>query len=324
MNEELFVPTIYRFEGEEFYTNFIETVQMSNTNKLQRILQYGRTSLKNYDLIHTGGHAPRHIPISKCSRIRNPNIRHIHSFRVDVNPDSNFQTDRRQQLAEMADMTTAVSKHTATTVKQEFGFDPIVIYNGVDTDLFHSNYEKPPLLSRLDKNDPVFMFVGSLDSRKRPSDIIKVARQVPEATFLLIGDGPLYENLIAESRDLENVHLTGRIDKKRLPAIYANATGFLFPTIREGCPNVVLEAMASGLPVVGYETTSMPELVTTGKTGYLASPCDVNQLAEHVRSICENSDVTAMGEQARNYIEENHTFENIAAQYESLYLELLE
>lgn len=278
-------------------------------------LQYLRSALARHDIIHTGGLIPRHHLISRISHLRNQNLSHLHSFRIDV-----MQTDidsKQADLVSLADAFTAVSEHTAQTARQTFDIDPFVVYNGVDTTLFRPDYDQPDMLTRMG-DKPVFLFVGSLIERKRPKDVAEVARQVPDAEFLMIGGGELFESLRAQAKHLENLRIFGRLDKLRLPAIYANSTGLLFPSIREGCPNVVLEAMAAGIPVIGYKATSMPELVTDGKTGFLTQPPNIDGLVESVRSVMHD-DTNRLGQQAREYIKYNHTFEHISKEYISIY-----
>jgi glycosyltransferase involved in cell wall biosynthesis len=155
-------------------------------------------------------------------------------------------------------------------------------------------------------------------------DILRVAREVTEATYLIVGDGPMFDQLDREARMLDNVFLTGQLPKRKLPAVYAHSTGLLFPSIREGCPNVVLEAMASGIPVIGYEATSMPELITDGETGYLVPACDTEALADRVELLAMDGQGRTLGERARRHVEQYHTFDVIAHEYEEVYRELLD
>lgn len=278
-------------------------------------LQYLRSALVRHDIIHTGGLIPRHHLISRISHLRNQNLSHLHSFRIDVT-QTNIDS-KQAELVSLADAFTAVSEHTAETARQAFDIDPFVVYNGVDTTLFHPDYDQPDILARMGAK-PVFLFVGSFIERKRPKDVVEVARRVPDAEFLMFGGGELFESLRARASDLDNLHVFGQLDKSRLPAIYANSDGLLFPSVREGCPNVVLEAMASGIPVVGYKATSMPELVTDGKTGHLSQPTNIEGLVRDIRFVMED-ETNNLGQQAQAYVEDNHTFDKISKKYVKIY-----
>jgi len=289
-------------------------------------LTVARHALERYDLIHTGGIPLLHYPVALLSRLRNRDGTFVHTFRIDADPAADrTPTAVRRRLGKQADVTTAVSEHTAGTVRSAFGLDPTVIYNAVDTELFRPDYDRPALLDEYAPDRPVFLFVGTFEKRKRPLDVITVAEQVPEASFLLVGGGGHdgRDGVVADrAANVDNAHVVGRLPKERLPALYSNAAGVLFPSTMEGCPNVVLEAFAAGTPVVGYSATSMPELVADSQRGYLAEVGDVGGLVAGVRSVLDDS-ANRLGRNARGYVCRNHTFDTIARQYATVYREAL-
>lgn len=302
--------------GSVINQELVTEIYTHKPHTLRRRARVLMTLLQEYDLIHTGGNPAKQYPMARLSHLRNQDINHIHTFRIDQPPDMGQKSAKKEFLVEKADAVTAVSEHTAKTIEEAFGTRPQVIYNGVDPDVFKPGYDRPELFESLEVSAPVFLFVGSLDRRKRPSAVIEVAQKVPEVTFLIIGTGSRMEALERAATGVSNVHLVGRLEKRRLPPIYANATGFVFPSVKEGCPNVVLEAMASETPVVGYEATSMPELVTNGETGYLVPTDDVDALAKRIRTV---SSADGLGANAREYVLRNHTFDKIAHEYKDVY-----
>lgn len=323
------------FEGKEFnITTFcVSDTAVTNTPDIAKIpssdfntwrgrlsaLQY---SLKQYDLLHTGGIPLLHSVVATAAHLRNPDLSHVHTYRVDVDPTSDrLPTNTRRKLGEMAEVVTAVSRHTAQTVEDVFGFEPRVIYNGVNTDIFHPDHEEPALFRRLEIEPPVILYVGTFEKRKHPFHLVEVARRLPEVTFLVVGGGGMdnwNERVEVEMASVDNLHYVGSIDKGRIPPMYSNADGFLFPSTQEGCSNAVLEAMASETPVVGYDASSIPELVTDGKTGYLSQPGDIDGLVKGVeRVLWETS--SQLGRNARAYVKEHHNFETLASQYQDAY-----
>jgi len=295
----------------------VSELTLSRNRHRWKLLQYVKFSLSQADLIHTGARERMHRRVSQLSKLRNRNIAHVHTFRVDVDPDGKFDTSVLTELARQADTVTAVSEHTAETVRKHVGIDPGVIYNGVDTEWFHPSHDRPTLFDDYGLDDPVFLYVGSMEQRKQPDHVLAAAEAIPEGSFLLIGDGPMLGDLRERAGGLNNVLLPGRIAKDRLPAIYANARALIFPTLREGCPNVVLESMAAGTPVIGYRATSMPELVNHGETGLLAPTNNVDSLIGNVAELAKRED--SLGSYARSYVRKYHKFETIADGYESLY-----
>lgn len=309
--------------GKEINQDNIAGVLLPSS-KLGRSLTYAWTSLRKFDLLHTGGRAPRQYPISRLTTLRNWGLKHVHTLRVDVEPESDVGPFKhKKRLVKMADEVTAVSEHTARTAEEHFGVSPRVIYEGVNPNIFHPEYDRPDLFEDLDIEPPILLFVGSFQKRKNPVDVVRVAENIPDATFLMVGSGKQYDEVNRMAGDIGNLILAGQLAKEELPPIYAHSSAFLFPSEREGCPNVVLEAMAAGLPIIGYKATSMPEIVEHGRTGYLAEPNNTEELSEFVRHTIMDTGRNKIGESARRYVVENHSFEVLAEQYEALYDELL-
>jgi glycosyltransferase involved in cell wall biosynthesis len=141
-----------------------------------------------------------------------------------------------------------------------FGVRPervAVVPNGVDADLF----APAPFAGRADAE---LLFVGRLTEQKNPlAAVDAMALLGPHVRLRIAGDGelrPAVERRIAE-RGLTNVHLEGRLEPDRLAECYRRATAVVMPSSHEGQPLVMLEAMATGAPVVCY---GLPELRETG------------------------------------------------------------
>lgn len=277
-------------------------------------------SLKNFDLIHTGARARDHRRMAWLSKKRNPDISHLHTLRIDVDPELPSHPEK-EKIVRMADKVTAVSQHVAITAQEVFGIEPKVIYNGVDTSTFHPNHNTPEYIKNLETDGSIFLFVGTLEERKRPDDVVEVAKILKKHEFIIVGGGPLLENIREMASDLDNVHILGKLPKQDLPPIYSSCDALIFPSIKEGCPNVVMEGMASGLPVVGYEATSMPEIVNHLKTGYLGEDCNIRDLAKGCEQISEKPE--DMGQRARQHVEKNHNFKTIAQDYQEEYRRLI-
>ena len=316
-----------RNDGSRPAPDNVRVIPSAAYNSWAGRLTVARHALEQYDLIHTGGIPLLHYPVALLSRLRNREGTFVHTYRIDADPDSDrTPTGVRRRLGKQADVTTAVSEHTAGTVRSTFGLDPVVVYNAVDTDLFHPDYDHPVIFEEYAPERPVFLFVGTFEKRKNPLDVLAVAEQVPEASFLLVGGGgeTARDAAVADrAASLDNAHVVGRLPKQRLPALYSNAAGFLFPSTMEGCPNVVLEAFASATPVVGYDATSMPELVADGQRGYLADVGDIEGLVDGVESILADP-TNRLGRNARGYVCRNHTFDIVAGQYAAVYREALD
>ena len=105
-----------------------------------------------------------------------------------------------------------------------------------------------------------------------------------------------------------------------MPDIYRSKDLLLMPTVREGLPLAVLEAMACGLPVVASDCSSLPELIDHGKGGFLCPVGDVAAFAEKVNLLAESPALRReMGEYNRARVERMFTLDRMASEYEALF-----
>jgi len=112
--------------------------------------------------------------------------------------------------------------------------------------------------------------VASLQVRKQPFLFANIAKETPEADFIWVGDG-YYMSWLEEkiqSEKISNLTMAGTMSQLELSSFLPKCDIFLFPSIHEGFPGAVAEAMACGLPVIVFDTYG-PEAVIDGKTGYV-------------------------------------------------------
>ncbi len=151
-----------------------------------------------------------------------------------------------------------------------------VIHNGIDTQLFNHSDTQP--------DAPTVLHVGRLVPDKNQETLIKafslVRKQIANAQLRIVGDGPLLDQLqrLAQTLLPKNSYqfVPGTTS---IAPIYRQGTLFAMSSVREGLPNVVLEAMACGLPVVATRVGGIPELVEDGVTGLLVSPQNHEDMA---------------------------------------------
>ncbi|MCS7084341.1 MAG: glycosyltransferase [Aquificaceae bacterium] len=146
-----------------------------------------------------------------------------------------------------------------------------VFKRGVDTELFNpskrvSGFWKSKL--GLSQNSKVVLFVGRVSQEKGIDTFLEVARRLQFATFIVVGDGPYRP--IAETKSPENVYFTGFMRGEELATAYASSDVFLFPSETETYGQVVLEAMASGLPPIVSSKGASHEHIEQGVNGFVA------------------------------------------------------
>lgn len=180
------------------------------------------------------------------------------------------------------------------------GFEIQVIPNGVDTVRFApAAGERPP-------GPPRLLFVGRLSAQKNLLTLLEALASLRgrvEGELVLAGDGPERERLAQRAAALglgKRVRFAGWVGRDELPGLYRGADLFVLPSWDEGMPNALLEAMASGLPVVASRIAGNEELVREGVNGYLVAPDDTAGLAERIARLAAQPDLRRrMGEASR-------------------------
>lgn len=222
-----------------------------------------------------------------------------------------------------------VSDATRQYHSQSFSFDPArcrTIYNGIDLRRFPAwnGSDAARQAAGLPTGKPLVVMVGVMRPRKGHDVCIEAARLLPDANFVLVGDGdvPLVEALHAQAAGLENVHFLGT--RKDIPEILSAADVLVLPSDSEALPTVLIEAGAAGLPVIASTVGGVMEIVEDGRTGTLIPPRDPAALAAALRDLlADRGRMRRMGEQARQTIEARFTLPHQAQELTALYREVL-
>jgi glycosyltransferase involved in cell wall biosynthesis len=197
-----------------------------------------------------------------------------------------------------------LANRTASALNLKIGMIP----NGVDTLFFH-----PPAVYP-DSKILQAIFVGRLTEQKGLIYLLdglesKVAELKDKIHLEIIGEGPLKPSLMeyVEQHGLNPVvSFSSWMDKKLLLEKYQSSHIFVFPSIEEGMPNAVLEAMACGLPVLGTDIYGHTGLIENNVTGFLASPRQsaiIGQLLVQITGM-ERSQLAVMGREGRRRAEQ--------------------
>ncbi len=183
-------------------------------------------------------------------------------------------------FCDAVDMVVSPSKGMAEVLRRLKVDAPVTIVpNGVELGLFQ---EAQSAARRSDLGIPVnailFIYVGRLDPVKNLSFLIKsfagVAQAVDNAYLLLVGGGPAEEelkNLAAQSLSGNRIRFAGSVKYTELPGYLSMCDAFATASVTEVHPLSVIEAMASGLPVLGIQSPGVGDTVEHGSTGYLSS-----------------------------------------------------
>lgn len=204
----------------------------------------------------------------------------------------------------------------------------VVIPNGIDV----SRYDVPAVdmtALGISAGRRVILYVGRLDEQKGLAPFLRSARAwldaLPEHDLLIVGDGPLRDSLskvAAEHCPPGRVHFAGwRAD---VPALLAACDMLVLPSLWEGMPNVVLEAMAARRPVLSADVEGVRELLGPDAEQQIASPA-ARQWHEKLRAIAGDHELAMLlGERNRRRAETCFTLDAMARAYAELYVSLVQ
>lgn len=203
-----------------------------------------------------------------------------------------------------------------------------VIPNGVEAARFAEAAPWDGATLGIPPTAPVIVAAGRLDRQKGFDLLLRAiaagGRFPRDPHWVVVGEGPERGNLQRQIADLGlqgTVHLPGwRAD---LPGILRAATGFVLSSRWEGMPNVVLEAMAAGLPVVATGVEGVRELVIDPETGWIVPPDDTAALTAALRALlADPAGGVQRGLAGAQRVRETFTWEQVCAAYSDMYSEL--
>lgn len=255
--------------------------------------------------------------------------------------NENFGGPRREWLLRitdwMADITTTNSRLAADKLitRRVVPRNRIrVIPNGLMLNKFTGAFPNRSQLRRqtsVADDEFLWLAVGRLDEQKDYPTLLRAFQLLRhggyKARLQVAGQGPLLSKLKRQVADLridDYVMFLGL--RHDIPLLLNAADGFVLSSAWEGLPNVVMESMAAGRPVVATRVGGVPELIEDGVNGYLVDPGNAVALAAAMKKIMSLSEAErkAMGMAGREHIEANFSLERVVDQWEALYVELLE
>ena len=242
--------------------------------------------------------------IARCGYLPSANAARLHgSHSNEVLLAQNLE----RQVFTAADRVVVTTKTLRETIMERYHIAPErirVIPNYVDTTLFaphRSEDHRPRRLS----------YVGRLDPEKNPGTLIEAVKGLG-IELVLIGNGSLYEPLQREvAKTGLPVRFLGNVPHRKIPEILNGTTAFVLPSLIEGHPKALLEAMACGLPVIGTNVPGIREVIQHGVNGLLCEPSSeaIRLAIEEVlgdRALRER-----LGRNARAYIEQHCSLDKI-------------
>ena len=223
-----------------------------------------------------------------------------------------YETTMARRLVARADALVAVSQAVAAAARPRLDQPVRVIPNGVDLERFRPGAAK-------DEGDVRFVFVGRLIANKGPDVALEAFRMVngrsPNTRLLFVGDGPMLPMLqrsVHAHRLEKAVEFLGMRDD--VAEVLRQADVFVRPSQIEGMPLTILEAMATGLPVVACDVGGVREVVAHGVTGLVVAPGSTALVADAMLELLMHPKKRqAMGAAAHERVQDAYSWESTTA-----------
>ena len=284
------------------------------------------------DVIHSHWIVPNGLVGAICRKIFK--IEHIttaHAGDVFTLSNSNYLKKIGSFVLRNSQIITANSRYTREAViaiDNSAENRVLIIPMGVDTSKFNPKKRNSNLKEKYEA-EHLILSVGRLVEKKGINYLIiamkDVVKYFPNAKLIIGGSGPERENLEDLTRSIgldSNVIFVGYIDDSELPVYYASCDLFVLPSVKtkegdtEGLGVVLLEAMASGTPVIGSDIGGIKDIIEDGTNGLLAKPQDPEDLAEKIIKLLKDSELRhKLSEEGMKTIKEKFSWEIVAKKF---------
>ena len=286
------------------------------------------------DLLHLA--TPFNIGLSGLRYARKHQLPHVASYHTHFDRYLEYYRMRRivplywkymKWFHRSCDAVFAPSQETLTSLSAE-GFTGLHLWSrGVDCVLYSPEKRRTEVVRERYgiRASKILLYVGRIAPEKDITTLLLALRQLPESVnsdlhLLIVGDGPLLQELRSQAPG--NVTFTGVRHGEELAELYASADLFVFPSCTETFGNVVLEAMASGLPVIAADAGGTRDLVVPGVNGSLFEPRSPGAMAGEICAALRQPGLqAAMGRQGRRDALERsweHVFDGLIRDYEEV------
>lgn len=197
----------------------------------------------------------------------------------------------------------------------------VVIHNWIDLDAYQENYNQQS--QRPQANRVSVLYLGWVIRDKGVFELVESfgKLQALNIDLWIAGDGDDLNTLKqqVEEKNLKNIRFLGWAFKDQKMELLKKADIFVLPSYFEGLPNALLEAMASGIPVIASNVGGIPDLIADGTNGFLVEPKDAVTLSAKIRLLAESATLRKdFSERGYKYVRENHSFEKAISAFNEI------
>src|SRR6266536_3527776 len=307
-------------------SNFLLWIYHLNSQMISKTIELFET--ERFDLIHAHDWVVGRAAVELKNRLGLPLISTIHATEIGRGGslDGEYRgkvRDIERLLVEQSDGIICCSNYMLDHIQHVLGAVKTkvrVIPNGVESSRFNGGRQPQLILAGIPEDRKIILYVGRIVREKGIFTLLdaleKLRKQGKDVSLVFVGEGPLKEDFAKEvlRRKLnDRVTLAGFVDEKKLVSLYNSSDVFVLPSHYEPFGMVVLEAMASRIPVVVSDVGGLSEIVEDGITGVKVPASDPRALAEGILRVLDNPELAEqMTENAYRAVQERYRWEMIA------------
>jgi glycosyltransferase involved in cell wall biosynthesis len=240
----------------------------------------------------------------------------------DVYLPGRFTKITSKPILHNADAVLALTEDMRQKMKGIVDREIFVVPNGINLEQFT---DRSPIIVR-EKGQKNILFVGRLHPVKGVQYLIRamkrVLEEIPDGMLILVGDGEERGNLEALSVQLgvqKSVQFVGVVPHEKVHSYMQQADVFVLPSLSEGFPGVILEAMACGLPVVVTRVGGIPDIIENGVNGYIAETKSPDEIAEKILILLQNDQLKEKISIKNKEKVKEYKWDNIVFELENIY-----
>jgi glycosyltransferase involved in cell wall biosynthesis len=298
-----------------------------------KIRKYVKES--NVDIVNVHGYIAGYIVRIACCGLKTKVVWTMHVNVLDVPSIGKVKRIIRSKIEGelnrfLTNEVVCVAEELKHVVEKQRIRTPIsVVYNGIDVSAFSDTHKKTSFYVRRD-NELVLGFVSRLSTQKGINYLLKLAVVLREEKvnykMLIVGDGDqksFIESYIKKNQLEKNVTLYGF--QKDVNNVLDSIDVLLLPSLFEGFPMIILEALCSKTPVIASNVNGIPEVVKDNENGFLVTPRDVSALYRAVLKYVQRPELIKIhGEKGHQTVIENYSKDMMLSQYEKIFSSLVD
>ena len=153
------------------------------------------------------------------------------------------------------------------------------------------------------------------------NSVNQISKTDPTLKFMIIGDGPLREKIFSfvKKKDLnETIEILDWINHEKLAFFLNQFKIIVLPSYTEGLPNIMLEAMACGTPVLATPVGAVPDMIKDGKTGFIMENNSPECISFNIKRAFKHPDLATIADNANNFVRKEFTFETAVKRYSKI------